>query len=227
MARTLQVEDADTGKSVAVKAKDGNLMCVMEALQVTAETINLQTDQLEELLGDIRDTYGIKKITDALPSGENHIGSIGDTAQIQPTLAVDTGAYSAGDCVGGKLTLTDALRVVDGRGLIQSLFVLDASNTKPYLELIIFNADPTNATLVDQSPVVFGSDTAKIIRRIPVYQNDYTSVGGVAIADISPGGRVVKGADGTKNLYACIVATGSHDFVASTDLILRFGMLRD
>ncbi len=143
--------------------------------------------------------------TTGLAGGENHIGEVGGSSKIvSPTITVDTDAYEAGDCVGGKITLTDAMRVSGGSGVLQSLTVIDASNTKPYLEVLIFNDDPTAATLTDQAAIALSTDVSKVIHRIPIYTSDYTTVAGVAMADINIS-KVVE-AVGSKNLYACIVS---------------------
>ena len=65
--------------------------------------------------------------------------------------------------VGKKITLTDAMRVTGGSGVLQSITVIDVSATKPALELLIFNADPTAATLTDQAAVALSTDISKVI----------------------------------------------------------------
>ena len=149
--------------------------------------------------------------------------------QIAPSVTVDTSAYAAGDCIGGKLTLTDAMRVNGGTGILQSLFLMDRSGTqKPALEILIFNSDPSSSTLTDQAAVsIHANDASKIIRRIPIAATDWGLVASNYMADLSPGSRMLQAAAGSKNLYAAIVATGAPDFVASTDLSIRFGLMRD
>lgn len=153
------------------------------------------------------------------------ISVVGASKIVSPTITVDTAAYQAGDCVGGKITLTDAMRVAGGSGVLQSLTVTDVSNTKPALELLIFNSDPTAATLTDQAAIALSTDVSKVIHRIPIYTSDYTTVASVAFADINIS-KVVE-AVGSKNLYLAIAATGAHDFVAATDLKMSFGFLQD
>lgn len=165
-----------------------------------------------------------------MAASENHIGEVGGSSiEIAPTVTVDTSAYAAGDCIGGKLTLTDAMRVNGGTGILQSLFLLDRSGTqKPALEILVFNSDPSSSTLTDQAAVsIHANDVSKIIRRIPIAAGDWGLVAGIYMADLSPGSRMLQAAAGSKNLYATIVATGAHDFVASTDLSIRFGLMRD
>ena len=153
---------------------------------------------------------------------------VGSSVQIAPTVTVDTSAYAAGDCIGGKLTLTDAMRVNGGTGILQSLFMMDRSGTqKPALEILIFNADPTASTLTDQAAVsIHADDVGKVIRRISIAAGDWILVAGNYMADLNLTKIVKSGAAG-KNLYAAIVATGTPTFTATSNLIARFGIMRD
>jgi hypothetical protein len=197
-------------------------------LKVDIQDAELNVDvDVSSLATSANQTNGNQKVQ--LTAGELHIGEVGgSSAQIQPTLAVDTAAYQAGDCVGGKLTLTNAMRVSGGTGVLQSLFLMDRSGTqKPALEILIFNADPTSSTLTDNSAVsLHADDISKVIRRLSIAATDWVLVAGNYIADLSPGGRILA-ASGSANLYATIVAVGAPDFVATTDLIVRFGIMRD
>ncbi len=164
-----------------------------------------------------------------VPGMEGYTGPIvqatSSSKLISPTITVDTSAYTIGDCIGGKLTLTDAVRVSGGSGVLQTITIVDSSNIKPALEIIIFNSNPTAATLTDGSAIAFSTDVSKVIQRIPVYASDYTTVGGVAIATITPG--MIVQAVGSANLYAALNAVAAHDFLATGDLQVKFGFLQD
>jgi hypothetical protein len=167
--------------------------------------------------------------TAALLPSENYVGKVGGpTTIISPTITVSTSpAYTANDVVGGKLTLTDALRVSGGTGILQSLCIIDKGNQKAALEILIFDSNPSSGTYTDNGAFSWNAtDGAKLIRRISVLASDYTTFGTAAIADLSTGGKVLK-ASGSKNLYAVIVTTGTPTYVATTDLIVRFGILQD
>lgn len=144
---------------------------------------------------------------------------------ISPTITVDTAAYSIGDSIGGKLTLTSAVASSGGTGILQNITVVDASNIKPALEILIFNADPTAATLTDQAAIALSTDVSKVIDRITINTSDYVTVAGIAIAKVNIGDVIQ--AVGSANLYAAINAVAAHDFVAATDLQVKFGFMRD
>jgi hypothetical protein len=163
-----------------------------------------------------------------LPAGENHTGAVGGhTVQIDTGIVVDTAVYASGDVMGGKLTLTNAMRVSGGSGILQSVFVQDAANQKPAFELLIFNSDPSAGTYADNAAFTYHvNDRVKCIRRISIMAADYVTLGGVAIADLSPGGRALV-ASGSRHLYAICVLTSAPDFAATSDLVIRLGILQD
>ncbi len=208
--------------------------------RILAKIVNLAAKRTETLTGktwtdnDSNTRYAadvIAHFEDAAGKVPGDVGYVGPVVQsgaskiITPAITVSADAYAAGKCVGGKLTLTDAVRVSGGSGVLQNITVLDASATEPAFEILIFNADPTAATLTDQAAIALSTDVAKVIHRIPVYTSDYTTVAGVSIADVNVG-KVVQ-AVGSDNLYACIAATAAHDFAATTDIKMHFGFLQD
>lgn len=154
----------------------------------------------------------------------------GYTATAAPTITVSTSpAYSAGDLVGGKLTLSSILRTSGGTALIQSLLLRDTSNQKAALELIIFDSDPSSTTFTDNAALsINAADVSKIIRRISIAAADYVTIGSIAVADVGPVSKVLKAATGV-DLYACLMAaTGSTPTYASTSaLSLTVGVLQD
>jgi len=152
----------------------------------------------------------------------------GTTAQVSPTVTVSTSpAYPAGDCVGGKLTLSGIARVSGKAALLQSLFLIDTSNQKAALELIIFNADPSSTTFTDNSALSINSaDVGKIVRRISIAASDYVTIDTKAFADLTISGKVLKPASGT-DMYAALVAVGTPTYAATTALTLNLGVLQD
>lgn len=159
-------------------------------------------------------------------AGENHIGEVGGWGDIiVPTLAVSTSAYSSGHCVGGKLTLTNAVRVSGGTAIIQSVFLVDRANQKPALEILVFDSDPAG-TFTDRAafPTLALADSARAKRRISIATSDWVTVAGHAYADVTAISKVLK-ASGTRNLFAVMSTTSTPTFAATTDLILGFGIL--
>lgn len=179
--------------------------------------------------GGVPDANGLDVDVTRLPAGEAHIGQVGGHGvSITPALAVGaTPDYSIGDNIGGILTLPDAMRTSGGSGVLQSVFLADRANQKFGIDILLFNAMPTD-TYTDNSamPTLSTTDVAKIVRKVSIAAADWLTLGGCAFADISAIGKVVK-AVGSANLYAVLVAQGAFNFAATTDLTARFGFLQD
>ncbi len=163
-----------------------------------------------------------------LAAGEAHIGSVGgNTSLISPTVTVSTTpAYTAGDVVGGILTLTNAMRTSGGTGILESIFINDASNQKAALDIYIFDSNPAAGTYTDNAAVVFSTDLTKLIARIPVAAADYVTNNSQATAHEKAIGAIMK-ASGSANLFAVIVTSGTPTYAATTAITIRFGSLQD
>ncbi len=161
-------------------------------------------------------------------ASEAHIGQVSEDMNIisvTPTITASS-PYASGNSVGGKITIASALRVSGGTGMLQSLQLIDKSNSKPALYVAFFNADPTAATLTDKTAFVYSTDITKQIRLISISSGDWVTVNSIATCDIGSIGRIVKATTGT-SLYAAVILNGSTPtFASSSDIILNFGFFR-
>jgi hypothetical protein len=166
-----------------------------------------------------------ESLLSGIAAGENVIGKVaGSAIVLTPTWTVDTAVYAAGDSIGGKITLTSAVRVSGGTSLLYHIHIMDRSNQKPTGNILIFNADPSAATITDNAAFVYSTDDFKEVARIPVTAGDYVTINSKASADLPNLGRQVKPASGL-NLYAVFVTDGAPDFVATTDFQIIFKLL--
>lgn len=166
-------------------------------------------------------------VVGSLPAGENHIGQIGgNTFSLAVTQTTNASAYEAGDAVGGKITITNAMRTSGGTGILQSIDIIDKANQKAALEIIIFNSDPSAATITDDSAFAYSTDISKQIARISVAASDYVTINSIATVSLGGLGKVLK-ASGSTNLYAAIVTTGTPTYTSTSDIIITFGILQD
>jgi hypothetical protein len=149
---------------------------------------------------------------------------------LNPTITVDTAAYTIGDSMGGKITLANAVRKVGGTCTLTNLTIIDKGNVRPTFNIVIFSSDPTVATITDQAPFVLGTDASKVIGVIPIYSIDYQSVAGMSIGTLQLGNIILDANEtfnNTTSLYAAIVATAANDMVAAGDLSVKFGVIQD
>lgn len=150
----------------------------------------------------------------------------GSVRVVKTAPTVTAGAYSAGDVVGGEITLTDAMRASDGTGVLHSLLVYTEDGETPELQFLIFDSAP-GATLADNAAYAWTSgDWDKLLGVVHVATSDYVTLGGDGIASLRNVGLPVK-ANGSAHLYTYIVCVGTPTFSATTDLTLLFGFLSD
>lgn len=212
---------------------DGSSVTVSENIaQVNGQTVNVGTGAAST--GTLRVTTStdstigtVTQITNALPSGENHLGAIGgNTFTLSVTQTTNASAYEAGDSVGGKITITNAMRVSGGTGVLQSIHLIDTSNQKAALDILIFDSDPSSATITDDTAFVYSTDISKQIARIPVTAADYTTINSIATVSLGGLSRIVQ-ASGSRNLYAAIVLSGAPTYASTSAVRVVFGILQD
>lgn len=163
----------------------------------------------------------------SIAAGENHIGSIGgNTFTLAVTQVTNASAYEAGDAVGGKITITNAMRTSGGTGILQSIHLVDKANQKAAMELLIFDSDPSAATITDDTAFAYSTDISKQIARISIAASDYTTINSIATVNLGGLSKVLK-ASGSVNLYAALVTTGTPTYVSTSDIIITFGILQD
>lgn len=163
----------------------------------------------------------------AVPAGENHIGAIGgNTFEQITTQTTQNAAYSAGNCVGGLITLTNAMRTSGGTGIIQSIHLIDKDNQKAAMDLLVFNANPTAATITDKTAFVYSTDITKQIARIPIAASDYVTYNSIATVSLGGLSKIVK-ANGSQTLYGALVTSGTPSYTGTSQVIIQVDILQD
>jgi hypothetical protein len=148
------------------------------------------------------------------PCNENKIYTV--------TPVITAGAYSAGDVVGGMITIP--VSGPGGGGTLRRIIIADDDNEKAALKIHFFTSQPTVfADNAAYAPVI--ADLVKLIGVVPVASADYTTVNGNAygiVQDLGIDFFVEFG-----NLYAYVVCDATPTYAAVTDLTLRFGFWQD
>ncbi len=131
-------------------------------------------------------------------------------------------AYSSGDCIGGLITL-DAGEVSSKDGdLLHMLTIIDKSNQKSDLKLILFQADPTSASLTDNGAFSWGSDIGLCVGVVSIVAADYVTINSQAVATVSNVGCKFRGNGNT--CYAVLMSSGTPTYAVNA-LILKFGLV--
>lgn len=207
--------DADTSKL--------DVLLSTRASEVTLVAADTKLSTIDSVLDSIKDTDGIKKITDELPQGTQEIGAVK-----QGTKAVDTGAWpfkftnAAGSLVAsltndagvirqemsGKVQVTGAIpppattavNVFADTPLTISThdttFTIPDNETFHLQEITAGNEDPTKGSVVE---LYFDDGTEHLVSRI--YTNGETITRGFSDRETARDGTVMLGnGAGTSNL---------------------------
>ncbi|WP_376704671.1 hypothetical protein RQ479_07970 [Mesorhizobium sp. ISC25] len=164
----------------------------------------------------------------ATPAGENHLGSVGgNTVYIDVALTLDTAIYASGDVLADTQVITNAMRVADGLGVLQSIAVIDQDDQKAAINIFLLSANVPMGT-ENLPPSISDVNALQILGApISIGTADYFDLGGASVAGKDAIGKVVKPAAGTRNLYVAVVnGTGTPTYTA-TGVTLRFGFLQD
>lgn len=144
------------------------------------------------------------------------------------TVAVSVSpAYTAGDLVGGKLEwenlLGDSLT-----GVLQSLVLRDQSMQNVEMDLFLFDSDPSASTFTDNGAFdIADADLEKVIGCIAIVADDYCNAADNSVAVKAGIGLVLQLQGTTRKLYGALVTRGTPTYVATTDVSISLGALRD
>ncbi len=126
-------------------------------------------------------------------------------------------AYTAGNAVGGLITLSNINRASGLSVFIQSVVVNSKSLQSTQFDLVFFNANPTGSTCTDKTTFsVATADAAKLVGAAHVSDWTASGLGSVGQMQQPPIGITPSGTA----VYACMVTRGTPTFTATSDLTL-------
>jgi hypothetical protein len=135
---------------------------------------------------------------------------------ITPTITTDTNAHTSGDLIGGKITLTGALRTGQS-GILRGITIVDQDDQKPQCSIILLTGAATTTGTYTQNaaPTWTAADMGKIVARIPLVTADYVTVTtGTSIGQLNLSVPVY--ATTTADLHCLIVTTSTPTFTNAT-----------
>lgn len=135
---------------------------------------------------------------------------------------ISTSAYVAGYTVGGIQTLSNVV-APRSSGQIHSLLILDKSNQKAALDILIFELNPTASTTTDHAAFVLSTNDVNVIARIAVAGSDYVQIGTESFAQKSGLDLSVQAVNGSFNLFAVPVTSGTPTYTSTSDLQFVWG----
>ena len=141
------------------------------------------------------------------------------------TLTIEAAAYASGDLVGGKITISPPApgrRMMPGL-LIQSVVITDLAEQSVNLDVIFFDADPSNTTFTENAPLdIADADLVNIIAVVHITDwSDFADNSqGQAINLALPALRA-----SSNMIYAAIVVRGAPTYASTSDLTIKINML--
>lgn len=134
-----------------------------------------------------------------------------------PTLTASS-AYSSGNCIGGKQTISNVALYTSGKVFLSCLSLYDKSNSKPALTVLYFCGDPTAATITNKTNFVWSTDVAKFVGKVDIAVGDWETYNGVAICTKNALALGPIACVGNRNVYAAVVTTSTPTFASTTDM---------
>lgn len=149
------------------------------------------------------------------------------TISVTPTVEA-TPDYSAGDVIGGKMTLSNAARDGGDSGAVAWAHVYslaDIGDSIP-IRVLLFNADPSSSTFTENGALaVHADDLAKIVGVLDLDQK--LDLGTPVMLHTAAGARVPFVLPSGSTLYAVAVAGGTINLASAADLTFVFAIEQD
>lgn len=145
-----------------------------------------------------------------------------------PTVSA-TPDYTTGDNMGGKITIEKIgrlHRLIDSRGIIQSVVITDKSGQNLDIDVIFFDSDPSGTTFTDNAALtIVDADLVKIVGTVLV--NTWSAFAANGVGFETNLGIPFDLGSANASLFAALVARNSHNLASTSDLTLRVGILQD
>jgi hypothetical protein len=147
--------------------------------------------------------------------------------RISVTPTIDTAAYTTGDCIGGLMTFSNAVRISGGSGIIQSVLVLDKTQAqRAAIDLLFFDRSVTWAGN-NAAVAMSDADMAYCLGVIPIgpYNTAWPGTPANSFSTLINVGLpfILSGTD----LFVGAVVRGTPTYVAASDLVFTLGILQD
>ena len=143
-------------------------------------------------------------------------------SRVEPTLVVSTSpAYSAGDVVGGLLTI-DASGALVG-AILNRIVIADADNRKADFTLYLFRSAPT--VIADNAAFTLSfADAKKLSMAIAIPAANYTTIGSLAVGEVDGINRTLGGGLGTIYGYL-VLGVATPTYTVTTNLWMGMDFL--
>ncbi len=153
----------------------------------------------------------------------HHINYLDST----PTVSASS-AYTAGDAVGGKISLTLAVLPGTRSAMIHQVIVTDLGAQTDDTDVIFFDSDPSATTFTDNAALdIADADLVKVFAVVPLTLHKDFSDNGVSLPAVGDNLNIPFVLDaGETTLYAALVTRGTPTYASTSDITLRVGIVQ-
>jgi hypothetical protein len=139
---------------------------------------------------------------------------------------METGALSAGEVAADTVEIPNCMRVPGGRGVLESIVLLDEADQGVALDLIFFDSNVSLGTK-NSAPSITDANARHIISRVPIATADYSDLGSCRVATVGNLGRILRAVAGSRSLYVSVLnGAGTPTFGAAGAVKLKLGFLQ-
>ena len=162
----------------------------------------------------------------SIAAGENHLGEIGaNTIYREVTFTLDVAAYAQNDVLADTQEIANAVRIVNGTGVIQSISVLDQDDNGAAIDIVFLRS---NVSLgAENGPITISAANADEILHteniIADDYNDYVNSQQVNKTNISFAFQAV----GTSLFVAAVYRDAAASTYTANGITLKIGILAD
>lgn len=180
------------------------------------------------------------KVGSSIPAGDLHIGEIGSNQiKVQVAQTVTASAYSAGNALGGLMTVANAARVSGSAGapgtggILTGLQINSKANQSGVqVDVFLFDANPTGSTCTDKTAFVLATaDFDKVVGILTVPSTPANGAGwfsgGTGSVGIPTYYPVTYDLASATSLYGCAVVRAAITPNATTDISFKYNILRN
>lgn len=157
-------------------------------------------------------------------AGENFTLQHGQPGTILAvTLTLDTAPYATGDVLSATAAISNAVRVADGRAVLENLVLIDQDDNKQGIDIYFLDANVSMGTF-NVAPAISDANALNILGCVEVVAADYNDLGGVSVANIRNINMHWIPATGTRTVYIATVLTSGTPTYTAAGIKLRLGV---
>jgi len=148
------------------------------------------------------------------------------TEIIQVTFSLDTSAYASGDVLADTQEIAGAMRSANGKGLLQSIVLLDEDDQTAAGIDVVFLKSNTSLGTENAAPSISDANAREVLGIVSVASGDWIDLGGAKLATVRNIALPVQAATDTTSVYVALITRGTPTQTAS-GIRGFFGFIRD